>query len=285
MAMVRMQMFFNMTGAGSRSAGWSETHYSFTAATLAGALTNLQILAGVRSLLLGAGVTLRYMRVSDDDIFRDSRSQQGIMPNIGPDGPWYNPAFRLQPADFAYAAGYSRLQGNSDFYNRTLYLSGIPDVGQDILHPNPTGAAWLMFYDAFRTELLSGKYGFKVQLVGGAAAPVQISGLAAGVFTTAGAHGLAINDSVKIRGFLPKTGVAGLNNPNGAWRVSAIPSATTFGLLGYTQLAFTPTRFGVLRKVVYVVTDYRRMSDVLFTKKSRGRPFGLLVGRRRRRAT
>lgn len=284
MAMVRMQMFFTMSGPGSRSAGWSETHYSFTAATLPNALNNLIDLAGARAFLLGAGVTLRYLRVSDDDIFRDSRAVNGLSPNIGPDGAWYNPAFRLQPSDFGYAAAFCRLRGNSDFYARSLYLSGLPDVSQDILHPTPTGAAWTLAFDNYRRTLLGGRYGFKVQQVGGGVGPFQVVSLNAGLFTTMVNHGLNPGDLCSITGFQPKTGQGRQNNPNGRWRVSAVPSATTFGLLNYTQVAFQPTALGRVKKIVYIVTDYRSCTDPVFTKKSRGRPFGLLVGRRRNRA-
>lgn len=284
MALIRMQMLFTMTGAGSRAVGWTEQHYSFSANTLPGALVQLVALANVRINMLGAGVTLRYLRVSDDAVFRDVRSQPGIVPNVGAHGPYYLGTFANSPSDFGYAAVLMRCQGQSDFYTRSLFISGTPDLSQDIEHPTPVGAAWLTQSDIYRNTLLNGAYGFKVQNRDNAHQPIQITALAAGVFTTLAPHGLAVNSIVRIRGFRPTSGVAGLNNPNGVWRVGAIPSATTFGLLGYTQLAFVPTAFGNVRLVEYTVTKYTSVAIAGFTKKSRGRPFGLLVGRRRRHA-
>jgi hypothetical protein len=285
MALIRMQMLFNMTGAGSRSIGWSETHYSFSANTLTGALVQLVALARQRVNMLGAGVTLRYLRVSDDAVFRDIQSQPGLPPNVGNHGPYYLGTFANSPSDFGYAAVLVRCQGQTDFYTRSLFISGTPDLNQDIEHPTPTGAAWLQQFTEYSNILLNGAYGFKVQNRDNFHQPIQITGLAAGIFTTAANHGLNPNDTVRIRGFKPTVGVPGLNNPNGLWRVGPVPSAVTFSLLGYTQLAFTPTALGTVRKIEYTVTKYTRVFLSGFTKKSRGRPFGLAVGRRRRRVT
>jgi hypothetical protein len=282
---IRMQLFFNMTSAGSRAAGWSETYYSATAATLPGALANLQRLAAARVNLLGAGVTLRYMRVSDDSVFRDVRSVPGILPLIGAHGPYYLGTFANSPADFAYSCALVRCQGSSDFYNRSLFLSGIPDLDQDIEHPVPFTAAWLAQFLAFKSLLESGPYGFKVQNRDGAHAEIQITGLAAGIFTTAANHGFNVNDQVRIRGFLPRSGQNALGNPNGLWRVQATPALNTFALLGYAQLTFVPTTLGRVRKVEYTVSPIITASLTEFTKRNRGRPFGLLRGRRVRRVT
>jgi hypothetical protein len=284
MPLIRMTMFFNMSGAGSHSAGWSETHYSITALTLPGALTNLVALAQLRVNLLGAGVTLRYLRVSDDLVDRDVRAQAGLTPHVGAHGPYYLGTWASSPADFAYSAALVRLQGASDFYTRNLFLSGIPDLNQDIEHPSPFTAAWLQQFVDFRNALLSGRYGFKITVRGPANPDRQITGLAAGVFTTSGNHGFNPNDPVRIRGFRANPGTDSLGNPNGTWRVQFAPSPTTFSLLGYAQLTFNPTRLGTVRKIIPDVTPYTNVSTPLFTKRSRGRPFGLLVGRRRRRA-
>jgi hypothetical protein len=66
------EMFFECP-VGSRTFGWTEGHYLTTAGDLPAALTQMTALANVRVTLLGGGVSLPYIRVSDQLVYRDSQ--------------------------------------------------------------------------------------------------------------------------------------------------------------------------------------------------------------------
>ncbi len=284
MALIRMNIFFAMTGTGSRSAGWSETHYSKTAQTLAGALVNLRALAILRSNLLGAGVTVKYFRVSDDEVFRDVGTEGGLNPLVGPHGPYYYAAFRDDPSDFAYSVALVKMIGDDPIYFRTMYLSGAPDLDQDIEHPVPTSAGWNQQFALWKNELLSGKYGFKVLDRSPGNAPIAITSLVDGTFSTAPVnHGLNPNQFVNITRFRPGA-IADARCPNGRRQVATAPTLTTFTLRNYIQFGYTPTTMGQLRKLVFRISEYKQVLISGMGSRRRGRPFGLPVGRRRRPA-
>jgi hypothetical protein len=280
---IRMNMFFSQNVQGGRSNGWSETHYSASATTLSASLTNLILLAQARVQMLGAGVQLTYMRVSDDAVFRDVQPGQGLFALEGPKGPYYNSAFSAINSDFSDKVAVIRCVGNQDFYNRSLYLSGNPDSSQEISFDFPALPAWNTAYDAWKVVMLNGRFGFKVLDQSGANPRTQVINLVAGVFTTALPHGLLPNEAVRISAFRPSGPPLPAGNPNGRWYVSVI-NANSFSLLGYNQGGFSPTRMGVVRAFRYVVTPYTRVFFRYFGLHKRGRPFGQPRGRSPRRA-
>jgi hypothetical protein len=284
MAMIRMQMFFTEEGSGSRGAGWSETHYSFNKVTLTTALADLQTLAEKRVQMLGNQVVCTYLRVSDDEVFNDSQVARGPVPTVVGGVPFYNPAFAPTvpdtAADFAYSVALVRITGDTDFYRRSLYLSGNPDVSQNINNPTPVGAAWLIAFDDWHLTMVNGSYGFKVLQQGPANPRRVITVIVLGVITTQTPHGFVVGDLVKV------SRVRGTGNlPNGKWRVATVPDATHFTLQGWDFANFIYDRGGIAQKQVYVLTKDTEVFLRRFGSHRRGRPFDSPVGRRRRRAS
>lgn len=279
---IRCQIFFTQSLANGRAYGWTETHYSITGQTLATALDHLRDLAIARSNLLGASVLIPYLRVSNDNVFRDSQVTGGILPTgSNLKGPYYNRAFALAAADFAYSVALFRITGDSDFYRRSLYISGNPDGVQEvdfIIPSGPLGPAWVNAFGIWRTVLMGGAWGFKVLLQGPGNPIAQIDDLTAGVFTSHAAHGFAQNEMVRVSRFTPTVGAAAANNPNGVWQVRVI-SGTTFALRGYTQVAFDPRRLGQVQARRYDVTPYKALVLRRWGSHKRGRPFDQSRGR------
>jgi len=73
---VKSTMFFE-ENVGTNAYGWSESHYDLQSAGLVPALTALKKLAKLRARLLGGGVTITKIRVSDPNVFRDSLIDDG----------------------------------------------------------------------------------------------------------------------------------------------------------------------------------------------------------------
>src|SRR3954469_3068602 len=72
---------------------WVESHARVGAVSLDVALANLKTLADLRVQLLGAGVELLSLFVSDLEVWRDSRVDPGPVAFQSAAGPVYNPAF------------------------------------------------------------------------------------------------------------------------------------------------------------------------------------------------
>lgn len=199
MADILGQMFMNAT-VGTRQYGWSENHYVLGVSDLPTALNRMSSLAAQRVRLLGAGVSLPYIRVSDRLVFRDSQVAQiapppfmlnpaavsiatTIIAATQPPTGWpanngiYNNQMsgELQSVkeltelrcDFPYSGLLIRLEGGSTFTaRRSLILRGNPDVSQhtDIDRPNsgPFNTA-LNAYLAYLTSTAGGaSFGFRV---------------------------------------------------------------------------------------------------------------------------
>lgn len=156
-----------------KSMGWSEEHFHMTAGTLEAAANDLFTLARARTRLLGIGVELTGLKISDVTVWRDSRLQVPFTYRVVSGLPVYNPAFRtlaFWQADFAYASLLARLEGaGPPLYRRAHWISGNPDGAQDITtRDSRSTPAWNDAWDTYRELLVpphggAPKWGFRVK--------------------------------------------------------------------------------------------------------------------------
>jgi hypothetical protein len=194
MADILGQMFFTAP-VGSREYGWSEGHYVVGSANLPAALDLMNTLAQARVGMLGGGVSLSYIRVSDRLVFRDSQIDNGLLQGfqivanpasieaaivaMGSD----NPAWQLGRAiynqsltgeirniaqwsdlrcDFPYSGILLRMEGDSTYVaRRSLILRGSPDVTQRTDLDKPAAGPWTNALLAYIALLTNGSYGFR----------------------------------------------------------------------------------------------------------------------------
>lgn len=202
--MILGTMFFT-SDVGTRKFGWTETHVMKAAETLQAALIDLQALADVRKMLLGAGNAMPYLRVSDPDVDRDSQVVAGPVPaweiaDVGA-GPALNPIqvgqgdmglgltlfndglFRAANSkelkkgvvcDFPQQGVMMRLEATTPFTRRRAYtVRGNPDIVQDTGYDFPNAGSnavtnrWLEKWVLLKAALINGKYGFRAINTGG----------------------------------------------------------------------------------------------------------------------
>lgn len=133
--------------------GWSETFYSATATSLQTALDNSIVLADKRIGCISGPAALNYIRVSDDEVLRDS------LISIPSDRGRYNKDL-VDPADAPFSAVLVRLQ-SGPLYRRPWYLRGMPDnviTGGGEYTPS---AQWRGLLNALTIELISGRWALK----------------------------------------------------------------------------------------------------------------------------
>jgi len=250
--------------------GWSETFFS-NAPDLASAMTSAKAMIVPRVRLLGRGSSLKFIRVSDDLIKRDSQ----IYPVPEDDG---TPKTRSQStADIANTCLLLRLEAG-DRWRRPLFLRGIPDEicddnGRYI--PTATFQNNLQIWQvAFRAQ------GYCVKVRTNDGVPVNITNVGTigptglVTITTAAAHGFALNDVVNIRAVLGATQVRGLH------QVVTVVDATSFQIR-ISRVVKPYQSNGNVCKVTYNTPSIVTFVAVRCTHHNAGRPFDSPVGRRR----
>jgi hypothetical protein len=287
---LRATFFFEQAQGFGRTTGWSETHYAATAGNLTDALLAANVLGNLRVQMMGYGPTLTYIRVSDDTISGDSRITPGLPPQTFDGHPYYNQRFKDKAADFSYSSLLLRGQGPQDTSRKMFWLSGNPDIVQEIDFFSPQqaligGADWLDAFNAWKTEMVRGPWGFKI-LDRLGTAPLQtvvamalVGNPPVAQLTTLGNHGFTEPGFVKLYRFQPK----GPLSPNGTWQLKVI-DATNFQIIGWAPGTYVPTRFGKVRQLRYIVVPYQSVVVRRFGSHKRGRPFDQQRGRARPRA-
>jgi hypothetical protein len=182
---------------GQRIYGWSETHYILGQPNLPAALRRLVPLATARQQLLGAGVVLTDLFVSDPLVNRDSQVQEMPLPGFairqnavtvstsiyivsggtsgspsmsGPDmsARIYNPSMTGEivstseieglRCDFPYSSFGVRLETGSPYQSRrNLALRGNPDIVQDTITDAPTVGPWTVALLGYMLQLVDGR--------------------------------------------------------------------------------------------------------------------------------
>jgi len=271
----RITLFFS-----GSSYGWTETYFT-TADNLDIVKARGILLRDQRSKLLGGRTRVSGMRVSDDDVFRDSLidASQVVVGTSDDDGEGL--AFKAPAADNPYSAVLLRCE-SGPLYRKAIYLRGVPDAYIRFDTGFDPPKTWLDRFELFKKVLIGSAppnipFQFKVRSHEADNPEKAISNMtfAAGVttVTTAVAHGALSGDAVLIR----KVKNDG-TKVNGRRIVDKV-SDTVFTLRNF---AGDPGYLsgGVLRVERYILTDITSCQVVRQISRRTGRPFDSPRGRR-----
>jgi hypothetical protein len=268
---------------------WSETHWHTVPDSGIGldlVLGDAVSLGHLRCGLFGTDLTpdgtpkMPAIRVSFDDTFRDSLLSTATAGNELADAKGEGAA----PPEVPWSVILLRLESSS-LYRKNLYLSGVPQL-TIIDPPGPQMVApFQKAFNAWKKELLSGRWGFKVRSKDPAISPenpvlfVTSAGTPPELVIAPIPPGTVVGDQLIIRGGRYSSGPA-VNH--GTFVVSKIDAGTAQLMGAPFQGGYTGGMF--VRKLKYVVVPY---TDVIVrgeTHRKRGvRSGNAPLGRSRNR--
>lgn len=301
---VRLTMKFNF-GQQIRAAGWSESYdLGFTdLPTAIAAVKNIQALLVDRAFCLGAGplmveaVLAGFTQPATPGAPSVRRSTVSLqVPAYPPAGQAYNKAFNPSKpftADFAPTVLYIQMQTTlsaTPVYFRNAWLAGLPDIADEtdsitIVEPNTLAAVQKFLGDLNNTNpTLGGGCSVSVRSIDRSNVnPVKLCtawNLGANSYTVP-AHGFVANQPILAEGMrVAKGGTA----PRGRYLVGTVIDANTITLQG-AGVPSVPVKTGGFRAAIIVFNVCASAIQQGFTKRDKGRPSGLSVGRRRTPAT
>jgi len=259
MALFRTTWFFKVNNY-----GWTE-NFHHMGSDYPTVRVACDALSAFRKSILGSNAQLVGVRISDDEVFRDSEFRQNP-PIFGP-GTWPT------ASDPAFTSLLTRWD-SGQVIRKNLFLRGVPDelVEQGAWVNDPL---WATRWSAFRGAVISNQ--FAIKSLGGPAAP-QIAVLnidATGIVSTGTPHSFIAGDkvhfsNVKTTPRLPTV------------MMVTLPITTfSFSLVNWAgRPAVFPTN-GRVRKYVFQVVPITAGIWERVIKKSTGRPFDTPRGRRR----
>jgi len=303
---VRLTLKFNFPQL-IRIAGWSES-YDMGFSTLAVAVANITAINAFirdRCNLLGIGpycvsATLSaYVQPLPLNAPPIRRSTLALpVPSVPAAGFAYNLSFITTPdgkyqADFAPTVLYISMQTSLSgvpVYRRNVWLAGLPDGSDQTNSGQVTEANTLAALNKFLTDL----NGTGTTLGAGCSIAIRSidrSGtnplkactawdIATGVYTVP-AHGFLPNQPIIAEGM--KTVLGGFC-PKGRYLVATVPTTDTLTLQG-ARLPTVPKKFGAFRAAIVTFNGVTVVNPLGFTKRDKGRPSGLSVGRQPRKTT
>jgi len=250
--------------------GWSETIYN-NRDTLGAAMEDCLVLNGLRQQLLTGSTDMLQIRVSDENVLRDSRFSQT------PGYPFHGSITAVQSGP---ASTCIRMRCEAGDLHRRMYFLHAPPkncyTGAGLADPLPIQTA----LNAWKTELKTGHWGIKTRtLVGAAQRPftsVTDTGL---IETTSVPPVFAAGQYVQflgVNGIMPRA-----NRP---FQVNAISPIGPTYLIGIRRWKPRPS---ILTGGFFYIFTYGFSAidgveiDGIGTRKI-GRPFGQPVGRRSR---
>lgn len=256
--------------------GWSESlHCSAATTTLPAALDLAIALAKKRVKILGKGVQLPYLRVSDDLQKGDSQIYE-LAPNEAA-----NTDSHAGDHDIANACILLRMQANDDFTRAPYYIRGqSDDVIQDgIFVPgpmfNPAFNAWSKLVKDAQWSLKTRK-----------GVNIQFDGQVVSQSTTTGDITMVTNspNSFSIDTPIVITQCRAFPALNGSYNIKQIVDTTHF-IIGFTRLI--PVGFITFKakKLGFVLNPITQVIIRRAGHRNTGRPFDSPVGRRRKRQT
>lgn len=269
--------------------GWSETHYHVESENIVKVKNDLIRLARKRVKLLGIGVILEGLFVSNVGIWRDSGVDFFDPPRDTPFGPVYNEAFAANPprmADFAHLAPLVRLQsGDPWMHRRAHWLSGAPDDAQVINERTPVwlaqwNTAWLIYSQELAPDDGDGLWGFRVKSRVQAEvfeAKINTIDPTTGVLGVRGAApGLAVGKQVvirNVRGFTPRiAGIYRIKARTDAGGVAAITLYRVGTAGGGLPLNGTYGKSGAIRLLKWAPASYVKAALQRIGNKRRAGP-------------
>lgn len=249
--------------------GWSEGIYN-QGADLTTTLANAVRLLPLRVRLLGTGARLTMIRVSDDEVKRDSRVY------IVPPGDQANTATHSDPHDNANLCILLRLEASDPIARRSLYLRGFADkyCASGVFAPD---AAFTAAFNRWKAAIKADNWALKIKT--GVYPAINISGFQQVpgenfiTVTTAGNHNFEQGLKVIF------SGAKGPGVPRGTQQVLSVPTATSFRV-STTQMLGTPTAYGTVRRQDYALTPCTDVQVVRVSRRATGRPSSSPRGRR-----
>lgn len=286
--------------------GWSESHYlPQPDLSLDAAIVRVTSYIPKRQSLLATGINVAYVRVSNDNTFRDSQILPGFAPllgaavnanlfpvggnegaaqgNQGPAVLPQNPLFPNLESDMGWTSVLIRGEAGAPFTTRAMFwLPGLPDDFTHAANRGITNAQWRTEFDIWANELTQ-NWGFLAQDNSNAnpAKPivnVTVPVQPGPVSINCPNHGLSSGDLTFVRGVK----VIGVSRPpvNALWQV-IVTDANNFQLIGSSNLpAFSYLSGGTSRKKTRTFFQYAKILQRRFGMRKKGRPFGLLIGKR-----
>jgi hypothetical protein len=302
---VRLVLKFNFSQQ-IRSAGWSES-YDLGFADLPTAINatpNLNAFMYDRCLCLGVGPLLieavlaayvQPLHPGDPAVRRNTASL--VVPDFPKAGLSYNKAFNVPTppytADFATTVYYMSMQTSlfgTPVYRRNCWIAGLPDIADQSDSPLITEGSTLAAVNKFIGDLnntnatLGGKCNVSIRSIDRSAAnpikPCTAWNLTLNTYTVP-AHGFVANQPIIAQGMkVEKGGIA----PRGRYLVGVVIDANTITLQG-AKIPSPPEKTGGFRAAIETFNPVTLVEQQGFTKRDKGKPSGLSVGRRRALAT
>jgi hypothetical protein len=203
------------------------------------------------------------------------------------------PNYNLFVADFATTVLYLPSQTNlssTPVYHRNLWMAGLPDISDQTNSATIVDARVLPAVQKYVSDLnnsgttLGAKNTVSIRSIDRSGAnpvkPCTAWNLGANSYTVP-AHGFVSNQPILAEGMVTvKGGIA----PRGRYLVGSVIDANTITLQG-SKVPTTPVKTGGFRAAVVVFNAIQLVEIAGFTKRDKGRPSGLSVGRRPRPAT
>lgn len=260
MVMLRTTWFFKVNNY-----GWTENfHHSSVDTNIVQA--RVETLAPFRKALLGTNAQLVAVRISDDDVFRDSVFLQNP--------PIFGPGTYPGTCDPAFTSLLTRWDA-SNVTRKNLYLRGIAD---DLVVAGEFDnvATWATRWTAYKTQVAA--LGFGIKRIKQTANPqYDVYAIAAdGTASTSTAHTFLVGNRVHL------TGVR--TTPKVFSTFTVLGPITTFGFVlanwAPRGVIFPPN--GRARLYQFEVVPIINGIWERIVKKSTGRPFDTPRGRRRR---
>lgn len=292
-----------------RACGWSES-YDLGFSSLLAAINSLGTINKFlldRCNCLGIGPVLveavlgAYVQPLLPGAAPVRRNTQSIaVPNPPAPGTAYNKSFvgLLDPlayvADYGPTVLYVDLEtslADTPVYRRSLWVAGIPDTADQTNAPQPTDGRVLQALNIFLTDLTNGggnagqRNNVSIRSIDRSGAnPVKpASAWNIGVPTTytVTAHGFVANQPIIAEGMIT---VKGGFAPRGRYLVDKVIDANTITLQG-AGTPTAPVKYGGFRAAIFTFNSIDTAVSQGFTKRNKGRPSLLSVGRRRKPAT
>ena len=248
--------------------GWSETFFC-TLTDYTSVMDRAKMLAPLLINLRGTGVNQIEIRVSDDNVKRDS------LVYVAPTADQTTGFPGFEAGEFSDACLLIRMSATPQ-YRRPLYLAGVPAMyivnnGQWV-----PGSAWQAQYQLFVKEMFSGNWGLKNQVIPGSTNPITtFVGQGSTPYVTFGtsvAHGFVEGTLVNIKGY---RGALGLN---GRHVVQGVPSLSSF-TINSTQFNVQPKGIPYVYPITYALTPFTNLLQERIVRRKRGRPFDASRGR------
>lgn len=181
--------------------------------------------------------------------------------------------------------------GAVPIYRRSIWIAGLPDVADltanlRLVDPATNQAVQKFIGDLNNTNTtLGGQCGVSIRSIDRTAGnPVKACtawNLVAPFLLTVPAHGFVVGQPVQAEGC---TVAPGGSAPRGRYLVSTVVDVNTITLAGLSALS-PPIHTGGFRASVVTFNTISQVTIEGMTKRNKGRPFGLSVGRRPKKRT